>query len=47
MIDSEVLDSTALKLTNEKTGAFLLPQAFPEGYCVTRYGSDTSPRRSD
>lgn len=31
MIDSEVLDSTALKLVNEKTGTFLLPQAFPEG----------------
>lgn len=31
MIDTEVLDSTALKLTNEKTGTFLLPQAFPEG----------------
>lgn len=31
MIDSEVLDSTALKLTNERTGTFLLPQAFPEG----------------
>jgi hypothetical protein len=28
MIDSEVLDSTALKLTNERTGTFLLPQAF-------------------
>lgn len=31
MIDSEVLDSTALKQINEKTGTFLLPQAFPEG----------------
>jgi hypothetical protein len=31
MIDSEVLDSTALKLTNERTGSYLLPQAFPEG----------------
>lgn len=31
MIDSEVLDSTALKLTNERTGTYLLPQAFPEG----------------
>jgi membrane-associated phospholipid phosphatase len=31
MIDSEVLDSVALKLVNEKTGTYLLPQAFPEG----------------
>jgi membrane-associated phospholipid phosphatase len=31
MIDTEVLDSTALKQINERTGTFLLPQAFPEG----------------
>jgi hypothetical protein len=31
MIDQEVLDSEALKRTNEKFGTFLLPQAFPEG----------------
>jgi hypothetical protein len=31
MIDPEVLDSVAVKLVNEKTGSFLLPQAFPEG----------------
>jgi membrane-associated phospholipid phosphatase len=31
MIDSEVLNSEALKLVNERTGAYLLPQAFPEG----------------
>lgn len=31
MIDTEVLESTALKLTNERTGSYLLPQAFPEG----------------
>jgi hypothetical protein len=31
MIDSEVLDSRGLKLTNEKTGTYLLPQSFPEG----------------
>ncbi|MCG8914583.1 vanadium-dependent haloperoxidase [Actinokineospora sp. PR83] len=31
MIDAEVLDSAAVKLTHEKFGSFLLPQAFPEG----------------
>jgi membrane-associated phospholipid phosphatase len=31
MIDAEVLDSEAVKLTFEKTGSYLLPQAFPEG----------------
>ena len=31
MIDTEVLDSEALKQTNEKFGSYLLPQAFPEG----------------
>lgn len=31
MIDQEVLDSEGLKLTNEKFGTWLLPQAFPEG----------------
>jgi membrane-associated phospholipid phosphatase len=31
MIDQEVLDSEALKRTNEKFGTFLLPQPFPEG----------------
>jgi hypothetical protein len=31
MIDSEVLDSVALKQVNEKFGTYLLPQAFPEG----------------
>jgi hypothetical protein len=31
MINQEVLDSEALKRTNEKFGTFLLPQAFPEG----------------
>ena len=31
MIDTEVLDSVALKQTNEKFGSYLLPQAFPEG----------------
>jgi membrane-associated phospholipid phosphatase len=40
MIDSEVLDSGALKRINEKTGTFLLPQAFPEGSPVhPAYGS--------
>jgi hypothetical protein len=31
MIDTEVLESRAVKATFEKTGSFLLPQAFPEG----------------
>jgi hypothetical protein len=31
MIDREVLDSAAVKLTHEKHGSYLLPQAFPEG----------------
>jgi hypothetical protein len=31
MIDSEVLESRAVKATFEKFGSFLLPQAFPEG----------------
>ncbi|ROP37531.1 vanadium-dependent haloperoxidase [Saccharothrix texasensis] len=31
MIDREVLDSEAVKLTYEKHGSYLLPQAFPEG----------------
>ncbi|WP_216213405.1 vanadium-dependent haloperoxidase [Amycolatopsis aidingensis] len=31
MIDREILDSVAVKLTYEKFGSFLLPQAFPEG----------------
>ncbi|MEU4741527.1 vanadium-dependent haloperoxidase [Actinosynnema sp. NPDC023658] len=31
MIDREVLDSEAVKLTHEKHGSYLLPQAFPEG----------------
>jgi membrane-associated phospholipid phosphatase len=31
MINSEVLDSAAVKLTHETFGSFLLPQAFPEG----------------
>lgn len=31
MIDSEVLESRAVKATQEKFGTFLLPQAFPEG----------------
>lgn len=31
MIDREVLDSEAVKLSYEKHGSYLLPQAFPEG----------------
>ncbi|WP_020668721.1 vanadium-dependent haloperoxidase [Amycolatopsis nigrescens] len=31
MIDQEVLNSNAVKLTAEKHGSYLLPQAFPEG----------------
>ena len=31
MIDQVVLNSEAVKLTNEKFDSFLLPQAFPEG----------------
>jgi hypothetical protein len=31
MIDREVLDSEAVRLTYEKHGSYLLPQAFPEG----------------
>ncbi|MEU4764319.1 vanadium-dependent haloperoxidase [Actinosynnema sp. NPDC023794] len=31
MIDREVLDSQAVKLSYEKHGSYLLPQAFPEG----------------
>jgi membrane-associated phospholipid phosphatase len=40
MIDSEVLESRALKATYGKFGTFLLPQAFPEGSPVhPSYGS--------